>query len=58
MCEKKQESTSVSWGSLMANPANAPWIASDTKRVTVMSVENISFVIRTKRRGEGEVGVR
>jgi hypothetical protein len=37
----------------MANPANAPWIARDTKRVTVMSVENISFVIRTKRGGGG-----
>lgn len=37
----------------MANPANAPWIARDTKRVTVMSVENISFVICTKRGGGG-----
>ena len=37
----------------MANSANVPWMASDTKRVTVMSVENISSVIRTKRRGGG-----
>ena len=40
----------------MANPANAPWIARDTKRVTVMSVENISFIIRTKRGGGGGEG--
>lgn len=40
----------------MANPANVPWMASDTKRVTVMSVEYISSVIRTKRRGAGGGG--
>lgn len=53
---KKKTSTSSTLGVLMANPANVPWIASDTKRVTVMSVENISSVIRIKRRGGGGGG--
>lgn len=49
---KKQGSTSFSLGVLTANPANVPWIANDTKRVTVMSVENISVQKREVEAGE------
>lgn len=50
-----QGNTSSNLGLLMANPASVPGMARDTKRATVMSVENIFSVIRTKKRG-GELG--
>jgi len=39
---------------LTANPADAPWMASNTKRATVMNVENI-FVQNDGGEGGGEI---
>ena len=49
----------MSWGVLIAKPADAPRMARDTKRATVMSVENIFsdlYKEKARRRGKGVLG--